>query len=161
MNRQTDNNPGRVVKGEPDSTLRLIARLPAPDGLEERVKTGLRTVPVRRAVNMLDWPHTVRVSWIESNWIRGAAAAAIVALVAGGSWGVYSRVQPKQAQVAIPRVGVSAGFSSANAMRTPKTLDVPVIKPRADAEGPAVKKRVDGKKAMPRKPAMDSGASPR
>ncbi|MGB7546973.1 MAG: hypothetical protein WBM14_04420, partial [Terracidiphilus sp.] len=60
---------------------------------------------------------------------RGAAAAAIVFVVAGGGWGVYSRVQPAQATkvIAMPRVAAPSGFSSAGAMRTPQTLNGPVL----------------------------------
>jgi hypothetical protein len=60
---------------------------------------------------------------MESGLARSAAAAAIVCVVAGGGWGVYSRVKPADAPkvVVIPRA--AGGFSSAGAMRTPKTVD--------------------------------------
>lgn len=116
-----------------DATLRLIAGLPAPEGLEDRVKARLQNAPG----NVLHWP--LSGSWIQKTWARGAAAAAIVVVVAGGSWQVYSRVQPKQAQIAIPRVVGSGGFSSANAVRTPKTLDVPMVTQQAPKPGHAKK----------------------
>ena len=51
-------------------------------------------------------------------------------VVAGGGWGVYSRVQqPQPARVIVmpPRLAAPGSFSSAAAIRTPKTLDGPVV----------------------------------
>jgi hypothetical protein len=67
---------------------------------------------------------------------RSAAAAAIVAVVIGGGWGVYSRVQPAQPARAITvplHTSAQSGFSSAGAMRTPQTLDGPVLAHRMTA----------------------------
>jgi hypothetical protein len=107
---------------EAEETLRVIAKLPAPEGLEGRVHGALREAP--RAVHVLSWPS--RPAWMESGLARSAAAAAIVFVVAGGGWGVYSRVKPAEAPnvVVMPRAG---GFSSAGAMRTPKTVDGTVL----------------------------------
>src|SRR5580700_10861057 len=74
-----------------EETLRLIANLPAPDGLEDRVRAVLNVMPRRSRV--LAWPRAFRA---ESGWMRGAAAAAIVFVVAGGGWGVYTRVESTQ-----------------------------------------------------------------
>ncbi len=116
--------------GAAEETLRLVARLDAPQGLEDRIKTGLRTAP--RNGNVLPW-HAVlhsRRGWMHNAMMRGAAAAAIVFAVAGGGWGVYTRLQTAQAPKAIilpPRLSAPGGFSSAGAMRTPQTLDRPVL----------------------------------
>jgi hypothetical protein len=61
--------------------------------------------------------------------MRSAAAAAIVFVVAGGGWGVYSRVQqPQTAKVIVmPHVSAPGEFTNAGAMRTPKTLNGPVL----------------------------------
>jgi hypothetical protein len=62
--------------------------------------------------------------------MRTAAAAAIVFVVAGGGWGVYTRVergQPTRVIVMPPRVNSGGGFSGAGAMRTPETLPGPVV----------------------------------
>jgi hypothetical protein len=62
--------------------------------------------------------------------VRSAAAAAIVFVVVGGGWGISSRVQPSPQVRAItvpPRVSAPGGFSSAGAMRTPQTLNGPVV----------------------------------
>jgi hypothetical protein len=116
--------------GAAEDTLRLIATLPAPSGLEERVKTRLASAP--RAGRVLFWPSARGDgdAWRGGNAMRAAAAAAIVFVVAGGGWGVYSRVQPAQQTKVIvmqPRVNGTGGFSSAGAMRTPQTLNGPVL----------------------------------
>jgi len=107
-----------------DETLRLIARLPAPQGLEERVLDRLAAVPRGR---VLAWPRGRQ--WMQSQLARGAAAAAIVCVVTGGGWAVYSRVTPPPAaKVAVlPVPAAPRGFSSANAVRTPKTLEGPAL----------------------------------
>jgi hypothetical protein len=112
-----------------EDTLRLIARLPAPEGLEKRVKAGLHADQVAglRTARILDFPAALRPG---SNWMRSAAAAAIVFVVVGGGWGVYSRVQQPQAAKVIampPRVAVPGGLSNSGAMRTPNTLNRPTV----------------------------------
>ena len=119
--------------GEFEETLRLIARLSVPEGLEERVQAGLRTAAkssLHRAW-ILRWPVALRLdtAWMQ-NLGRAAAAAAIVAVVVGGGWGVSSRFQPAQSSSAVvvpPHVSSQGGFSSAGAMRTPQTLNGPVV----------------------------------
>jgi len=111
--------------GAAEETLRLIAHLPAPQGLEDRVHTGLLSRP--RTGRVLAWPVAPR---LESGWMRSAAAAAIVFVVAGGGWGVYSRVQqplPARVIAVPPHVAAPGGFSSAGAMRTPQTLNGPLL----------------------------------
>jgi hypothetical protein len=127
---------GFRASGEFESTLRLIASLPAPEGLAERVQAGLRTAPAAASgaatgrTRILAWPAALRLEngWLQSSLARSAAAAAIAAVVAGGGWGVYSRVQLTQPQrgIALPRVAAPGGFQGAGAMRTPQTLNGPV-----------------------------------
>jgi hypothetical protein len=107
-----------------EETLRLIASLPAPEGLEKRIEAGLRVAP--RKARILPWP-------AENAWARAAAAAAIVFVVIGGGWGVVALVQPSQPARVIavppdaPHGAAPGGFSNAGAMRTPQTLDHPVV----------------------------------
>jgi hypothetical protein len=125
--------------GEFDETLRLIARLSAPEGLEERVQAGLRTATktVSGRARILRWPEALRLenaplqnlTWIQ-NLARTAAAAAIVAVVVGGGWEISSRFQPVQPSSAVavpPHSTGQGGFSSAGAMRTPQTLNGPIV----------------------------------
>ena len=116
-----------------EETLRLIARLSGPEGLEERVQAGLRAAATTAATKarILRWPAALQLSnlW-QSSLVRAVAAAAIVAVVVGGGWVVSSRFQPAQLSNAIvipPHASAQGGFSSAGAMRTPQTLNGPVV----------------------------------
>jgi len=112
------------TSGSAEATLRLLANLPAPKGLEDRVIAGLKTAP--RTARVLHWPARL---YPTGSWVRGAAAAAIVFVVAGGGWGIYTRVQPSQTTkvIVMPRAGAGGGFSNAGAMRTPQTVNGPVV----------------------------------
>ena len=62
-----------------EKSLRLIASLPAPDGLENRVNAALSVVQTaaRRRGRVLAWPRTLGLTFRpESSWMRTAAAAA-------------------------------------------------------------------------------------
>ena len=130
--------------GDFESTLRLIARLSAPQGLEERIQAGLRAAPASASggSRILAWPTALRADAV---WMRSAAAAAIVAVVVGGGWGISSHFQPNRptSAIAVPVHGAGqtgqvgqtgqGGFSSAGAMRTPQTLNGPVVAQPATA----------------------------
>jgi len=120
---------------EAEKTLRLIASLPAPVGLEDRVRASLRTAP--RSARIFAWPRPFSPA---GGWLRGAAAAAIVCVVAGGGWGVYSRVQPGQPVQggSVPGVGLPGGFSEGGAVRRPQTLVGPLVTPHLRAGRPKI-----------------------
>jgi hypothetical protein len=123
--RQNDI-PDRVRNAE--ETLRMIATLPAPDGLADRVQARLAAAP--RRPFLLTWSGVGRNGWMFNPVLRGCAAAAIVVLVAGGGFTIYSRVQPSPNAKVIEmpaRIGPGSGFSNAGAMRTPDTLKGPVL----------------------------------
>jgi|GEM_PF-2561699 hypothetical protein len=112
-----------------EETLRLLAHLSAPEGLEKRIETGLRVAqhtPAKKA-RILRWPVA---SPLESAWLRAVAAAVIVAVAVVGGWGVYSRVRTvPSAKVTVmpPHIAPQGGFSNAGAMRTPQTLKGPIV----------------------------------
>jgi hypothetical protein len=110
--------------GPAETTLRLIARLPAPEGLEDRVHAGLLAAP--RGGRVLAWPVSLNSA---SGWMRSAAAAAIACVVAGGGWGIYSHVQPGQSPrgIAGPRIAGPGQFSTGQAVRRPQTLNGPMV----------------------------------
>jgi hypothetical protein len=143
-----------------EDTLRLIAMLPAPEGLADRVQDGLRHAP--QTARVLNWRGSLRPSggWMQSTMARGAAAAAIVCVVAGGGWRIYSRVQPEPAAKVLvmpPRVAPgSGGFSQSNAKRVPKTLEGPVLThPVADNMEPkAVGKAAASSRSLPGRPTQ-------
>lgn len=158
--------PGSFSGSDADSfaaTLRVIANLPVPEGLEDRVRRALRTAP--RESHLLAWPSGMKAkpvrldsSWATPGWIgawsRAAAAVAIGLVVVGGGWGVYSRVERGQPQrvIVFPHSAVSGGFSSAGAMRTPETLHGPVLVHPLKADAAQVKA-----KAKPAGPRTGSG----
>ncbi len=154
-----DHNPSPSSCGaeSAEETLRIVANLPAPEGLEDRVHAALDSTPQRARI--LSWPTAMKA---QSNWMRTAAAAAIVFVVVGGGWGVYTRVEPSRAGRVIvmpPRVGAPGGFSGAGAVRMPETIPGPAA-PRAlplqDGKKPATK---DGSKAAAKTSAANQGAS--
>jgi hypothetical protein len=148
MNSPIDNafaSNSNSGPGEAERTLRIIAGLPAPEGLEERIMDVLNNAPP--TANVLPWRQGKRGGWIGGSLVRGAAAAAIVFVVGGGSWTVYSRVHPPPAPkvIAMPRVAASGGFATGGAMRTPQTLNGPTLAhpvkaPQGQAPAPAARK---------------------
>jgi uncharacterized membrane protein len=139
-----------------EETLRLIAHLPAPQGLEARVQAALQSAP--RQARVLAWPAAPQ--WV-NGWMRTAAAATIALVVAGGGWGVFSRVQPGQAVKSLPappHVAAPSGFSSAGAMRTPQTLNGPAA-PQPAAPGSATAGSAAGSALKPTPAPFHRGQS--
>ena len=123
MNQQNTNmSSNNSGISEAEQTLRVIASLPAPAGLEDRVHACLLAAP--RQARILRWPGTAHTV---SGWRRGAAAAAIVLVVGGGSWGVYSRVAPGQPAKGIsgPRMAGPGEFSQGGAVALYSALTHP------------------------------------
>lgn len=148
-----NSTSGTSGSGDFEETLRMIVRLPAPEGLEERVRAGLRSAPAGAGggARIIAWPVA---RGLDTAWMRSAAAAAIVAVVIGGCWQVYSRVQMIQPTRAITvplHLFAQGGFSSAGAMRTPQTLNGPM------AEHPATMAPVPGKPVL--RPPVRQGKS--
>jgi hypothetical protein len=116
--------------GPGEDTLRLIAGLPAPDGLANRMRAGLRAAPRGGWILMGRGPLRPPGGWMYNSLIRGLAAAGIVCVVAGGAWRIYSRVQPAAKAVVVPASGAShggSGFSTAGSRHIPETLQGPVL----------------------------------
>jgi hypothetical protein len=167
MNHPDQNAPiNDAVSDAAEATLRLIATLPPPAGLEDRVHAGLRagiSAPAMRSARVLSWPATTRTT---NAWMRGAAAAAIAFVVVGGGSGIYSHVQAPQAArvIAMPHVPAPGEFTNAGAMRTPKTLDGPLVAHPAAALPVIAKAPAKGiAKPMPpqvKKPVLAIKANP-
>ncbi len=121
----------REARGPGEDTLRLIASLPAPQGLSDRVQAELRAAPRVGRLLTDRGPLRPPFGWMYSGFLRGAAAAAIVGVVAGGGWRIYSRVQPAPSPrveiVPAPVSPAGNGFSNAGARRVPQTLDGPLL----------------------------------
>jgi hypothetical protein len=122
-----------------DATLHLLAKLPAPAGLEDRIFSGVLAAP--RKGRVLEWPRPLHAR----EWVRSVAAAAIVLAVGGGGWGIYAHVERNEPArvIATPRpIFQPGGFSSADMIRRPQTLNGPVVKKAEPAE-PAKKKAAE------------------
>src|ERR1700741_4296352 len=104
-----------------EDTLRLIANLPAPAGLANRIKAGLTSAPDAGRILMWRGPLRPAGGWMYSTFGRRAAAAPLGGIVAGGGWRIFLRVQPAPTGNVVVLPGPSAhqgnGFSSANAKR--------------------------------------------
>jgi hypothetical protein len=127
-----------------EETLRQIARLPAPQGLEDRLYMHLKAALLREP-RRWEWLsfHDLNLDWLHGSALRAAAAVAIAAIVAGGGWGVAARIQPAALQGSVQPAPLSTpGFSSAGAIRTPQTLTGPVVETPAT---PAAKPGKTGK----------------
>jgi len=129
MNPLTEDRFGRNTGAlAAEDTLRLIATLPAPEGLEDRVKAGLRSAPQRGMV--VAWPFSVTENWMHGSGAKAAAAAVIVLAIAGGGWGVYSHIQVAPVPSAFIESPVPNGvgrFSTAGAVHVPQTVQGPII----------------------------------
>ena len=129
----TEKIVNRFAAGE---TLRLVARLDAPEGLAERVKTHLaRTQEQPARGRVLPWPAADRV--VRTQWLRGAVAAGLLLSVAGGGVSAYRWVAPAPVARTAPaavRPAPQQNFSTGGAMRTPVTLHGPVVVPGAKAK---------------------------
>jgi hypothetical protein len=151
MNHPVGNgNSNNVVAGgalsEAEATLRLVASLSPPQGLEERLHASLAAAPRRGRI--LAWPAMLRPG---SAWIRSAAAAAIVSVVVGGGWEIYSRIphaQQAKSVILVPRGPAQGGFATSGAMRTPQTLNGPLVAKTQTAQT-AEEKNV-GKEPVPK-----------
>jgi hypothetical protein len=102
--------------------------------------------------------------------MRSAAAAAIVFVIAGGGWGVYTRVeqnQPANVIVMPARMPAPGGFGGAGAIRTPQTLPGPKApqpvkvspsRPKTAKKPVAIHKPASGEASQPDKTAAEAGA---
>jgi hypothetical protein len=138
---------------EAEATLRLIASLPVPHGLEDRIQAQLRMSPQRARI--LAWPAVRTTTWLQS-----VAAAAIVCVVAGGGWGVYSHVQPGlAARGSMVSHEPGAGqFSTGEARRRPQTVVGPEIQQVAPARAVDAAAKVPAKIVAGKSHGPHSGA---
>jgi hypothetical protein len=131
--------------GGAEETLRVIANLPAPEGLVDRVQTRLRSAP--RSALVLSWPSVFGPGgWGYAPALRGAAAAAIVCGVVGGGWRIYSHVQPAASArvITMPAPAIPGrGFSTAGSVHTPDPRPV-VTHMGEGAAGPSAKQESSG-----------------
>ena len=155
------SNPKHESGHEADETLRLLAGLPEPAGLTDRVHRRLASaqeaMPERRGFWSL---------WMPARRLQFAGAAVLALAVAGSMWSVY-RSHPQTAggqaagahatPVANPAGQGSSpasgdGFHSAGAERVPPTLH-PIKVPPAPKKKPAAAHAKPSPKVLAGQPA--------
>jgi hypothetical protein len=144
-----------------EETLRIIATLPVPAGLEGRMKAGLRSAP--RHGMLMAWPFSPAGGWMHTAAMRAAAAASIVLAVAGGGWGVFShnQIAPVPSALVEPQWPNGAGrFSTAGAMHVPQTVEGPVLAaPVSDRQKQETKGTQSPQRRAAKKGKTHAGAS--
>ena len=143
-NPKTVRNPANDL----DATLRLLATVPAPEDLTLRIHRELARAP-RRNGWLRPLAGIEHFGFNSHGSFRAVAAAAIVCVVAGGGWQIFSRVQPApaaQGVIAPVRLGAQGGFSTAGAVQTPDpAAPPPVITHAPVKQAPSVPEKKDKK----------------
>lgn len=133
---------------EAEETLRLVAKLPAPDGLHDRVQRRLDTGQWQRA----EARRTVWSLWMPTRKLQYAGMGVLAAALAVSVWSVHRTHelsvrpantpgatvgggQPAQAK---PGAASAGGFSTAGKIAVPHTL-TPIKVPPAPKKNPAGK----------------------
>jgi hypothetical protein len=133
--------PDEATVQQAEHTLRLVAQLPPPEELTDRVHQRLeadQASHVKRGFWSL---------WMPAQRLQFAAAATLMVAVAGSTWAVYHS-HPKQTQTSVrpapstPAGDSSSSFGTAAVKRVPPTLN-PIQVP------PAPKKKISHALAKP------------
>jgi hypothetical protein len=130
-----------------------VAKMPAPEGLEDRVQRRLDAEMLRR-----DEPrHSLWSLWLPGRKLQFAGAAVLAAAVAGSGWNLYhgrrmaantgnGNAATKQVVPVPAKSPAGSGFSPAGAVGVPHTLapihvaPAPKRKPRAASAKPSPKR---------------------
>jgi hypothetical protein len=151
------HHPNTESHHQAEETLRLVATLPPPIGLEDRVHHRLETTQF----DLLEQsPRSFWSLWMPVRRLQFAGAAALVLALAASSWSVYHTkngavvIQPAP-QTASPTTP-TGNFGSAGAERHPSTL-TPIKVPPAPKKKPTTTH--SGTKPSPKKLANPSRAA--
>jgi hypothetical protein len=166
QNLYSGNESGYESRHEAEETLRLVAQLPAPEELTERVHRRLHAASTsgRRGFWSL---------WMPAQRLQFASAALLVVAVAGSAWTVRHAVRGGAAtgQPALQSSGQSivqqparqpapqaSGFSTAGSEARPASLS-PIKVPPAQKKKPSASRTLTRKTAKPGSAASGSTAS--
>ncbi len=123
-----DGNGGtRRGESEPEETLRRLAGMPAPEGLEDRVHRRLRSVgPGQETGGRLAGLWSL---WMPVRRMQFAGAAMLAIAVAGSAWTVYrdggtrsAWTGPAGTPATVPVEVPAKGFGAAAGRTVPETL---------------------------------------
>lgn len=143
------------ASGDPEATLRLLAQLPPPEGLADRVHRNLAAAPDPAPAPRF-WS-----LWLPAHRLQFAGAAVLVTAMAASSWTILESRRPTSpaAKTAVPGTAADSGrsaFSSADAERHPATLKpikVPSAVPPAPKTSSAPKKKPSAAKSRAVRPS--------
>lgn len=133
-----------------EETLRMVAKLPAPTGLEDRVQRRLNA----EMLYSEERRYSIWSLWMPGRKLQFAAAGVLAAAVAISSWSVYhgqrmaanANAAAKQAAPAPAKSAAGNGFTPAGAVGVPHTIapihvaPAPKRKPGAASTKPSPKK---------------------
>lgn len=138
-----NQNPGNTSTQPPEETLRLVAQLPPPEELTDRVHQRLAHEQAKPL------PHGFWAHWMPAQRLQFAAAAVLTIAVASSTWAVYHTRSGQNAMgahivppapnspAASPNVQQGGGFSTAGAVRVPPTLAPIKVPPAAKKKSAA------------------------
>jgi len=150
MNPSPSTNDPQA-SGDPEATLRLLAQLPPPEGLADRVHRSLASAP-DPAPSPRFWS-----LWLPAHRLQFAGAAVLVTAMAVSSWTILESRRPSSptAKTTVPRTAADSDrstFSSADAERRPATLK-PIKVPPAPKTSAAPKKKPSAAKSRAIRPS--------
>jgi len=153
QNTQNDlNNPNPLPQTvhEAEETLRLLATLPPPTGLEDRVH--YRIDAQIRTAEFAPSPRSIWSLWMPARRLQFAAAAVLVLALAGSTWRAYHTTSGAVAIQPAPQTGSpttpTSNFGTAGAEGHPSTL-TPIKVPPAPKKKPGATHA--GSKPSPKK----------
>jgi len=156
-NPNADSNAALPLPPKPEETLRLLARMPPPAELTNRVHARIHA-RIAEAGHKTQARRGFWSQWLPAQRLQFAAAAVFAVAVGGTTWSFYHRPPVARPQPIAPASPGPAGsaFGSANATRVPPTLhpiQVPPSPHRKPGSGHAVK-------AAPKPAAATPAVSP-
>lgn len=141
--------------GDPEATLRLLAQLPPPNGLADRVHRSLANAPGPSAASGF-WS-----LWRPVHRLQFAAAAVLVTAMAASSWTILASrhpATPATKAVAPAPAPQPSAFSTAGAEHRPSTLK-PIKVPPPPKASAVPGKKPSAAKSRALRPSDQAGAT--
>jgi len=143
-----------------DEALKALTCQQAPEGLEDRIEARLRqalaaerthtSLLQRLQLKFAELSEGLQANWMQSNALRGSMAVLLAALVIGSGYQIANRSNTAQSPALAPTAPQSnGGFNSAGAVRTPHTIDGPLLPTETPAANAAQPQVASAAKAKP------------
>ncbi len=147
-NSEPDPRPFLSRSAEPEETLRLLATLPPPAHLEDRVHQRIAAARLAEPSN----PRSIWSLWQPARRLQFAAAALLAIAVAISTWNVYHHPPRPNADpvarqpVTVPQPGApqtpASAFQTSGAERHPSTLKPIKVPPAPRRKKPSAAKPI-------------------